>query len=57
MESIAWNFAKFLVVDGKVVDRYAPTTLPSTIRSDIELQLAAIESSAEPGSDRDASEL
>lgn len=36
-EAIKWNFAKFLVdKDGKVVERYAPTTLPSAIEKDIE---------------------
>ncbi|MEO5867038.1 MAG: glutathione peroxidase [Sphingomonas sp.] len=36
-EGIKWNFTKFLVgKDGKVVDRYAPTTKPEDIRADIE---------------------
>ncbi len=36
-EAIKWNFAKFLVdKDGNVVERYAPTTLPSAIEKDIE---------------------
>ncbi len=36
-ESIKWNFTKFLVDrDGKVVDRYAPTTKPADIEKDIE---------------------
>ena len=36
-EGIKWNFTKFLVDrDGKVVDRYAPTTKPEDIRKDIE---------------------
>jgi glutathione peroxidase len=36
-EGIKWNFTKFLVDrDGKVVDRYAPTTKPEAIRADIE---------------------
>jgi glutathione peroxidase len=31
-DSIKWNFSKFLVdKDGKVVDRYAPTTSPLSI--------------------------
>ncbi|KAG6556761.1 hypothetical protein Mapa_001705 [Marchantia paleacea] len=35
-ESIKWNFSKFLVdKEGKVVDRYAPTTSPSKIEKDI----------------------
>ncbi len=34
---IKWNFTKFLVGrDGKVVERYAPTTKPEDIRRDIE---------------------
>lgn len=33
---IKWNFAKFLVgPDGQVVNRYLPTTSPSSIESDI----------------------
>lgn len=33
---IKWNFTKFLVdKDGQVVNRYAPTTSPSKIESDI----------------------
>ena len=36
-KAIKWNFTKFLVDrDGKVVDRYAPTTKPAEIRTDIE---------------------
>ncbi|SDD68482.1 glutathione peroxidase [Sphingomonas sp. YR710] len=36
-EGIKWNFTKFLVDrDGKVIDRYAPTTKPEAIRADIE---------------------
>lgn len=36
-ESIKWNFTKFLVnKDGEVIKRYAPTTKPEAIRSDIE---------------------
>jgi hypothetical protein len=32
-DNIKWNFAKFLVdKNGKVVDRYAPTTSPSKIQ-------------------------
>ncbi|GMH26589.1 hypothetical protein Nepgr_028432 [Nepenthes gracilis] len=35
-DGIKWNFTKFLVdKDGKVVDRYAPTTSPSNIEKDI----------------------
>ncbi len=39
---IKWNFTKFLVGrDGRVIDRYAPTTRPEAIASDIEKALAA----------------
>ncbi|MFD1788703.1 glutathione peroxidase [Sphingomonas floccifaciens] len=39
-EAIKWNFTKFLVGrDGKVVDRYAPTTKPEDIAKDIEALL------------------
>ncbi|KAG0450807.1 hypothetical protein HPP92_026755 [Vanilla planifolia] len=35
-DSIKWNFSKFLVdKEGNVVDRYAPTTSPSSIEKDI----------------------
>ncbi|XP_047341105.1 probable phospholipid hydroperoxide glutathione peroxidase [Impatiens glandulifera] len=35
-DGIKWNFSKFLVnKDGKVVDRYAPTTSPTSIEKDI----------------------
>ena len=37
LESIKWNFTKFLIGrDGKVVGRYAPTTKPADIEKDIE---------------------
>jgi glutathione peroxidase len=37
MDSIKWNFTKFLVdVNGAVVDRYAPSTKPADIAKDIE---------------------
>ncbi len=40
-DSIKWNFTKFLVdKQGKVIERYAPTTPPERIASDIEKQLA-----------------
>ena len=40
LKAIKWNFTKFLVDrDGKVVDRYAPTTKPEDIRKDIETLL------------------
>ena len=36
-EGIKWNFTKFLVGrDGRVVERFAPTTKPEAIRSQIE---------------------
>lgn len=36
-EGIKWNFTKFLVnKQGKVVERYSPTTKPDTIAADIE---------------------
>ncbi len=36
-DSIKWNFTKFLVdKQGKVVERYAPTTPPERIAGDIE---------------------
>eukprot|EP00475_Leptophrys_vorax_P008418 TRINITY_DN1544_c0_g1_i1.p1 TRINITY_DN1544_c0_g1~~TRINITY_DN1544_c0_g1_i1.p1 ORF type:complete len:273 (-),score=34.10 TRINITY_DN1544_c0_g1_i1:178-888(-) len=36
-DSIKWNFGKFLVdKEGKVVERYAPTTAPSAIAADVE---------------------
>ena len=41
MDSIKWNFTKFLVArDGKVVDRYAPITKPKDIEADIEKLLS-----------------
>ena len=37
MDSIKWNFTKFLVDrDGNIVDRYAPSTKPKSLSSDIE---------------------
>ncbi len=37
MDSIKWNFTKFLVdANGRVVDRYAPSTKPHSIKEDIE---------------------
>jgi glutathione peroxidase len=37
---IKWNFTKFLVnKEGKVIERYAPTTIPSKIAGDIEKSL------------------
>jgi glutathione peroxidase len=41
-KDIKWNFTKFLVDrNGKVVDRYAPTTRPDAIAKDIEKLLKA----------------
>ncbi|MGO2339801.1 MAG: glutathione peroxidase [Psychrobacter sp.] len=40
-DGIKWNFTKFLVgTDGQVIDRYAPTTKPAALKSDIEQALA-----------------
>lgn len=40
-KDIKWNFTKFLVSsDGKKIKRYAPTTTPESIRSDIEKMLS-----------------
>ena len=37
---IKWNFTKFLIgKDGKVINRYAPTTKPEAIQDDIEKAL------------------
>jgi glutathione peroxidase len=37
LEGIKWNFTKFLVDrDGKVANRYAPTTKPDALTADIE---------------------
>jgi glutathione peroxidase len=37
IEAIKWNFSKFLVDrDGKVVERYAPTTEPESVAADVE---------------------
>ncbi|MBM0127957.1 glutathione peroxidase [Pimelobacter simplex] len=39
-DAIKWNFTKFLVGrDGQVIDRYAPTTEPAKLGSDIEKAL------------------
>ena len=41
-KSIKWNFTKFLVAkDGTVIQRYAPTDTPESMRDDIEAALAA----------------
>jgi len=40
--AIKWNFTKFLVGrDGRVIDRFAPSTRPEDLRSAIEKALAA----------------
>ena len=40
LEAIKWNFSKFLVdQEGRVVERYAPTTTPAALRGDIEALL------------------
>jgi glutathione peroxidase len=39
---IGWNFTKFLIGrDGKVIERFAPTTTPDQLRDDLERALAA----------------
>jgi glutathione peroxidase len=39
---IGWNFAKFLIGrDGKLINRYEPSTAPNELVSDIERALAA----------------
>lgn len=39
-EAIKWNFTKFLVGrDGRVIERYAPTTKPEAIEADIQQAL------------------
>jgi len=41
-QGIKWNFTKFLVSrDGKMVERFAPTTAPEDLRERIEARLAA----------------
>nr|WP_299039346.1 glutathione peroxidase [uncultured Psychrobacter sp.] len=41
-DGIKWNFTKFLIgSDGKVLERYAPTTKPEALKADIEKALAA----------------
>jgi len=40
IEAIKWNFTKFLVGrDGQVIQRYAPTDKPESLRKDIEAAL------------------
>lgn len=49
-KSIKWNFTKFLVdAQGQVRDRYAPTTTPSKIATDIEKLLAEASNQANHG--------
>jgi len=38
---VPWNFTKFLVVDGVVVQRYEPSVLPEEIEKDIAAYVAA----------------
>jgi glutathione peroxidase len=39
-EAIKWNFTKFLIGrDGKVIDRFAPTTKPEDLKSNVEALL------------------
>lgn len=39
-EAIKWNFTKFLIGrEGKVLERYAPTTIPESLESAIEAAL------------------
>ena len=41
-EAIKWNFTKFLVSkEGKVIERYAPSTKPESLELDILLHLDA----------------
>lgn len=41
-KAIKWNFTKFLIGrDGKVIDRYAPTTTPESLKTDIVKALQA----------------
>jgi glutathione peroxidase-family protein len=39
LERIKWNFEKFLVKDGKVIDRWASTTKPESLEKEIESNL------------------
>ncbi len=40
-EAVKWNFTKFLVAkDGRVVERYAPTTTPAALKAVIDKLLA-----------------
>jgi len=40
-EAVKWNFTKFLVAkDGRVVERYAPSTTPAALKADIDKWLA-----------------
>lgn len=45
IEAVKWNFTKFLIdADGRVIRRYAPTTKPSALTSEIEALLAVKQS-------------
>jgi glutathione peroxidase len=40
-EAVKWNFTKFLVAkDGRVVERFAPSTTPAALKADIDKLLA-----------------
>ncbi|SLJ84000.1 glutathione peroxidase [Psychrobacter sp. DAB_AL43B] len=42
-DGIKWNFTKFLIDSkGQVIDRYAPTTKPDAIKTDVEATLVAV---------------
>ena len=42
IDAIKWNFSKFLIGrDGHVIERYAPTTTPEAVKTDIETALVA----------------
>eukprot|EP00300_Choanocystis_sp_HF-7_P035171 c48583_g1_i1.p1 GENE.c48583_g1_i1~~c48583_g1_i1.p1 ORF type:complete len:190 (+),score=56.28 c48583_g1_i1:23-571(+) len=38
-DEIKWNFEKFLIVNGRPIKRFEPTTSPNTIKSEIEAAL------------------
>ncbi len=45
-DGIKWNFTKFLIgSEGQVIDRYAPTTKPESMKADIENALVAVKPS------------
>mmetsp|Transcript_10690 Transcript_10690/g.33968 ORF Transcript_10690/g.33968 Transcript_10690/m.33968 type:complete len:258 (+) Transcript_10690:34-807(+) len=43
VERVQWNFTKWLLVDGQVVQRYAPTTSPTKVFEDVEKHLQQAE--------------